>query len=103
MTLSDSSTDSSWYYTSSASPVTIDSETFYEWTTTTTDSAGSTFTVTDRTTTISGETYTISSSSPSFSTLSPTDTWSTTFWGSTFEEWTSSGVTYRTTTIYDHH
>ena len=93
--------NSTWYYISSASPVTIDSETFYEWTTTITDSTGATFTVTDRTTTMSGETYTISSSSPSFSTLSPTDTWTTTFMGSTFQEWSSYGIDYRTTTDYD--
>jgi hypothetical protein len=77
--------------------VEIDGTTDVEWTTTETDSTG-TYTVTDRTTFISGESYTISSSDPNFYTVSPSTTWITTIDGSTFDEWVSNSITYRTST-----
>jgi hypothetical protein len=110
-TVTISSQDPTFTMTADATTETVDYETVDEWTTDSFDSYDDSWeTTTYRTTeNSSGVTMTISSADPTFSTLTPTDTWTDSFSGETFTEWTSetdvsghmTNLTFRTTTLSD--
>jgi len=101
--------DPTFTMTADAQSETVDCTTVDEWTTSSYDSYDDSWSTSTYRTTVnsSGVTMTISSADPTFSTLTPTDTFSGSFSGETFTEWTSetdvSGVettlTFRTTTL----